>query len=224
MRHLRRSTWAPIVCVLLSCGGSNPLDQHLDQSPGAGGTSAGGTSAAGADGTSAAGAPGAGGYAGGLPACAKSAGPNIVHPLDVTCTGGDIDSSNLPCNSDSDCAVDGGSPGRLVKCLNHMCAAGACFRNEDCPGHGVCECAQGIHFYNTCYAADCRSDADCGAGGICQATFIPSCASGPMYTCLRAADTCCSAADCPPGGVGCQFFPTLGHFQCAAAPMCLGGG
>lgn len=222
MRHPQRALWAPIFCVLFSCGGSNSLSPGVGQAAGAG---AGGTSAAGAGGMSAAGAPGAAGHAGGLPECAKSAGGDILRPPVVSCTGGAFGTTTMACTSDSDCAVDGGAPGNLARCINHLCAVAACFVNEDCPGHDVCVCASGVRLYNRCAPADCRTDADCGAGGICASTNIPSCGAGPMYTCLSAGDACCSYLDCTDAGaIGCQFIPEAGHFQCITAPTCIGGG
>jgi hypothetical protein len=102
---------------------------------------------------------------------------------------------------------------------------GECLVDADCPGHDVCICATLVRFFNTCEPSDCRIDADCGAGGICAATGIGSCASGPAYTCLSAADTCCHYADCNDGGAAmdCQFVPKAGHFQCVTLPTCVGG-
>jgi hypothetical protein len=61
MQDLRRAFWAPVVCVVISCGGATPRDQHLGPAAGAGaaGTSAAGASAAGA--TGGASGPGGGG-------------------------------------------------------------------------------------------------------------------------------------------------------------------
>jgi len=203
---------------------------------GSGGTASAGIGAAGSGGAGAAGtgavdagsagAPGGGGYAGGLPACATSgdagAAALLHRPPAIACQFSTIyGAPTKRCASDADCAFDGGSE----RCLDHMCTADACLVDDDCPNGGVCNCAVRFpQINNSCLPSACRTDADCGAGGICGFTGNSFCTGGPLYSCLSAADTCCSAADCADAGTGtsCALVPETGRRQCVRAILCGG--
>jgi hypothetical protein len=160
----------------------------------------------------------------------------VHRPLPVTCAPSVALGQPPPtksCTKDADCLGDAGYVWDRF-CLNHTCSADQCLADSDCTAGAVCGCASqfggnAIHT-NLCVASTCRVDADC-ASMLCSPAYTGYCGSLAGYHCRSAADTCRTDADCASiksGDAGftlpsqCSYEPTVGHWQCAPATVCMG--
>jgi hypothetical protein len=131
--------------------------------------------------------------------------PDAAFPLDASAA----DAGAVACQTDPDCAIDGGNGGR---CLDGTCVApvNQCYAGSQCPTGD--ECVQGACTPTCSATVACPTGYSCDANGTCTGDPTP-CASNPS---VCAAGTVCSQNHCVPscgGGV-----------TCPANEQCLQGG
>ncbi len=179
---------------------------------------------------------------------AKPAGPPLKHRASaIACglsapiaphlsdAGYYIDAS---CQSDAACATD---LSLTETCRAYpdadgatFCNADQCFTDEDCTGHGPCDCLysdRSVGNLHACYPGNCQVDSDCGPGGYCSPSLESDCSHASpdnvTYLCHTAKDECANDSDCAACGAGAFCAVTqVGFWQCvplSSIPECPSG-